>query len=138
MIEADDEEVPDGDDDDGLGDGLDDGDIDIDPDDLQLPDIYGLHGDGYKKKKRRPPSKYKKPEKPENLFIYKDFDTSLTKVKGPLKWLPEMDKTTRIRGEDLIRDRLLSFKVKDGNLEMLDPRDKRAPKTMIERSEALK
>ena len=49
-----------------------------------------------------------------------------------------MEKTTKIRGEDLIRDRLLSFKVKDGNLEMLDPRDKRAPKTMIERSEALK
>ena len=49
-----------------------------------------------------------------------------------------MEQTTKIRGEDLIRDRLLSFKVKDGNLEMLDPRDKRAPKTMIERSEALK
>ena len=89
MIEADDEEVPDGDDgdDDGLGDGLDDGDIDIDPDDLQLPDIYGLNDDGYKKKKKLSPRRLKK-EKPENLFIYKDFDTTLTKVKGPLKCLP--------------------------------------------------
>ena len=88
MIEADDEEVPDGDGDDGTDDGLDDGDIDIYPEDLELPDIYGLNGDGYKKKKRRPPSRFKKPEKPENLFIYKDFDTTLTAVKGPLKHLP--------------------------------------------------
>ena len=140
VIEAEDEEVPDGDDDGdgGYGDGLDDGDIELDPDNLQLPDIYGLHGDGYKKPKRRPDSRFRKKEKPENLFIYKDFDTTLTKVKGPLKCLPKLDQTTRIRGEDLIRDRLLSFKVKDGNLEMLNPRDKRAPLTMIERSELLK
>ena len=34
----------------------------------------------------------KKPKKwgDENLFIYKDFDTSLTKVKGAVKDLPPM------------------------------------------------
>ena len=29
-----------------------------------------------------------KKENQENLFIYKDFETSLTKVKGPAKRLP--------------------------------------------------
>jgi hypothetical protein len=29
-----------------------------------------------------------KKKNPENLFIYKDFETSLTKVKGPAKKLP--------------------------------------------------
>lgn len=52
----------------------------------------------------------------ENLFIYKDFDTSLTKVKVAVGRLAPVDKTTSIRGEDLIRDRLLSFNVKNGHL----------------------
>lgn len=52
----------------------------------------------------------------ENLLIYKDFDTTLTKVKTPMKKLPILKQTTSQRGEDLIRDRLLSFNVKDGQI----------------------
>lgn len=52
----------------------------------------------------------------ENLFIYKDFDTTLTKVKTPMKKLPILKQTTSQRGEDLIRDRLLSFNVKNGQV----------------------
>lgn len=47
-------------------------------------------------------------------MIYKDFDTSLTKVKNAIKKLPLLEQTTSKRGEDLIRDRLLSFNVKNG------------------------
>ena len=73
------------------------------------------------------------------MLIYKDFDTSLTKVKTPLNMLPSMDKTTRKRGEDLIRDRLLAFKIKNGQMENFDPDPyHRGPETMIERSEKLK
>ena len=69
------------------------------------------------------------------MFIYKDFDTSLTKVKGPVKRLPKLEQTTGQRGEDLIRDRLLSFNVKDGHLENSRNVGNRRVATMNERSE---
>lgn len=61
----------------------------------------------------------------DRLFICKDFDTALTKVKLPVQFLPGMDKTTNLRDEDLIRDRLLSFKVRNGSLATYEHRDKR-------------
>lgn len=48
------------------------------------------------------------------MLIYKDFDTSLTKVKTAIRKLPFLEQTTSKRSEDLIRDRLLSFNVKNG------------------------
>lgn len=64
------------------------------------------------------PATEKKPKKnEEHLFIYKDFDTTLTKVGGNKNMHPAVDLTTSIRGEDLIRDRLLSFKYRNGSLQ---------------------
>ena len=45
---------------------------------------------------RRAVSQKKKED--ENLFIYKDFDTSLTAVKGNVKKLPILEQTTAQRG----------------------------------------
>ena len=73
----------------------------------------------------------------ENLLIYKDFDTSLTKVKHAVRKLPLLEQTTSKRGEDLIRDRLLSFNVKNGFISTEDRKAKSQLKTMNERSEAL-
>ena len=50
------------------------------------------------------------------MFIYKDFDTSLTSVKKPRDRKAAIDETTRMRDEDLIRDRLLSFKYRNGSV----------------------
>ena len=58
---------------------------------------------------------------PENLFIYKDFETNLTKVKVPVTRLPSLGQTTNKCAEDLIRDRLLSFNVRDGVATKFDP-----------------
>ena len=41
------------------------------------------------RKMKSPPNKRK--NDPESLFIYKDFDTSLTAVKGPLKSLAKIE-----------------------------------------------
>lgn len=51
------------------------------------------------------------------MFIYKDFDTSLTSVKKPRDRKAAIDETTRMRDEDLIRDRLLSFKYRNGSVQ---------------------
>ena len=48
--------------------------------------------------KNRSPLPNKKKEDPDNLFIYKDFDTSLTAVKGNIKRLPILEQTTAQRG----------------------------------------
>ena len=74
-----------------------------------MPDILATS-----KSAKKLPAKPPKKKDYENMLIYKDFDTSLTKVKTPINVLPSMDKTTRKRGEDLIRDRLLAFKIKNG------------------------
>ena len=115
------------------------------PDDLNLslPDIYEtLDGRNRKVRARSPPKKRFANKgggdgDSENLFIYKDFDTSLTKVKGHIKKLPLLDETTGKRGEDLLRDRLLSFNVRNGNLSNFDSGKDRHEPTMIERSVAL-
>ena len=86
---------------------------------------------------RRDKSPLKKKED-DNLFIYKDFDTSLTAVKGNIRKLPVLQQTTAQRGQDMIRDRLLSFNVRNGSLAALDRSERKGPTTMIERSEALK
>ena len=46
-----------------------------------------------------------------------------------------MQYTTKLRNEDLIRDRLLSFKVRNGSLATFDQRDRREA-TINERTEA--
>ena len=58
-------------------------------------------------------------------------------MKGPIKKLPLLDETTGKRGEDLLRDRLLSFNVRNGNLSNFDSGKDRLEPTMIERSVAL-
>ena len=60
---------------------------------------------------------------PDSLAMV-DFPSQLIALDHVARYLPQLDQTTKIRGEDLIGDRLLSLKVKDGNFEMLDPRDK--------------
>lgn len=77
-----------------------------------LPDIYATAQAQTGPRKPQPSPSKKKDN--ENLLIYKDFDTSLTKVKNAIKKLPLLEQTTSKRGEDLIRDRLLSFNVKNG------------------------
>ena len=74
---------------------------------------------------------------PENLFIYKDFDTSLTKVKVAVGKLAPVNKTTSKRGEDLIRDRLLSFNVKNGNLSETRNDGRARAHTINERSDVV-
>lgn len=59
-----------------------------------LPNIYAQATDGQKRNKRHKSNASPGRGKPENLFIYKDFDTSLTKVKGPVKKLPRLEQTT--------------------------------------------
>ena len=73
----------------------------------------------------------------ENLLIYKDFDTTLTKVKHAVRKLPLLEQTTSKRGEDLIRDRLLSFNVKNGVITSEERKAKNQLKTINERSQAL-
>ena len=87
-----------------------------------LPDIRIKDTDD---KKRKPLNKKNDGLKDENMFIYKDFDTSLTKVGGNKNYHPAMQKTTSVRGEDLIRDRLLTFKYKNGQVETQIGKDKR-------------
>ena len=112
----------------------------LDRGDISLPSIYssipGRNRDRFKSKQS--PQKSLKKGEPENLFIYKDFDTSLTAVKGNIKKLPLLEQTTKTRGEDLIRDRLLSFNVRNGSLASLDRNANYRQDTMIERSAALK
>ena len=62
---------------------------------LTLPQIKANALDDQGKRRfnnRRALSQKKKDE--ENLFIYKDFDTSLTAVKGNIKKLPILEQTT--------------------------------------------
>ena len=101
---------------------------------LSLPDIYETHDGRGRKMRVKSPLKKKVVSENENLFIYKDFDTSLTKVKGNIKKLPVIGQTTSKRGEDLIRDRLLSFNVKNGQLSNFDSSKSTGERTMIERS----
>ena len=101
-----------------------------------LPNIYAsAPSRNFRAKRHTSPVKRKDNE---NLFIYKDFDTSLTKVKVPVTRLPALNQTTSKRPEDLIRDRLLSFAVKNGQLSQFDY-DKLGKKTptMIDRSISL-
>ena len=70
-------------------------------------------------------------------MIYKEFDTSLTKVKGPVNRLPHLKQTTNQRPDDMIRDRLLSFNVKNGQVVKGAHHVNRPPRTMKERSELL-
>ena len=89
--------------------------------------------------KRRKQSPHKYPAAPpdnEHLFIYKDFDTSLTAVKNPHRRLPSLEQTTKMRGEDLIRDRLLSFKVRNGSIGTFDERMRNKEYTINQKSDA--
>lgn len=53
---------------------------------VHLPNIYeSAPSRNFRARKNTSPQRVKKD--PENLFIYKDFDTSLTKVKVPIKKL---------------------------------------------------
>ena len=73
------------------------------------------------------------------MFIYKDFETSLTKVKGQVTKLPALGQTTAKRPEDLIRDRLLSFNIRNGVATKFDPDPlRRKDGTINEKTEALK
>lgn len=95
---------------------------------LMLPELPYLEPQKLQTSSRRfrsPPKKVDKKKESENLFIYKDFDTSLTKVKGHIKQMPRLDQTTSQRGEDMIRDRLLSFNVRDGSLSTFDRNNRR-------------
>ena len=100
-----------------------------------LPNIYENAPSRNFRKKRHTDAGKKKDS--ENLFIYKDFDTSLTKVKTHIKQLPRLNQTTAVRGEDLIRDRLLSFQVKQGQLSSVKVGGRGRMATINERSEAL-
>ena len=80
-----------------------------------MPEINIKPGDANSKRKKMLPKKKPEP-RDENLFIYKDFDTSLTKVRGNKNVHPALTKTTSMRGEDLIRDRLLTFKYRNGSV----------------------
>ena len=51
-----------------------------------MPKIYASIKNIDRFKKRREKLEEKKDS--ENLFIYKDFDTKLTAVRGPVKQLP--------------------------------------------------
>ena len=99
---------------------------------VALPDIYTTlqPKDRFKRKQE----KKKKPEREENLFIYKDFDTSLTQVKGNIKQLPVLKETTTIQGRDLLRDRLLSYNVRGGSLQKLPLSEQKKTLNMKERS----
>ena len=102
---------------------------------LSLPEILSI-GKGRNNNKLKSPQK-KRDVSSESLMIYKDFDTSLTAVKGNIKKLPVLHQTTAQRGEDLIRDRLLSFNMRKGQMSSIEiVGNKKAP-TMIERSAAL-
>ena len=81
-----------------------------------------------KSKKKKIPKKAPEP-KDDPMFIYKDFDTSLTKVGGNMNVHPAMVKTTSVRGEDLIRDRLLTFKYRNGSVQTQIGNDKQRDKT---------
>ena len=62
---------------------------------LSLPEIKASVIDDRSRKNfhnRRAISNKKKED--ENLFIYKDFDTRLTNVKGNIKKLPVLEQTT--------------------------------------------
>ena len=105
---------------------IDYGDGDLDNDDGSSGDLNHAASESFLpdikindnlNKKKRPLTKKKTVKKDENLFIYKDFDTSLTKVGGNVNVIAGIDKTTSMRGEDLIRDRLLTFKYKNGKVE---------------------
>ena len=45
----------------------------------------------------------------EEYYIYKDFDTSLTKVHNHLRELPSIDQTTSKRNRDIIRERIIKM-----------------------------
>ena len=82
-----------------------------------LPSIYEVTPSRNFKKKMQTTIAKKKQD--ENLMIYKDFDTSLTAVKTAVNRLPRLGQTTSQRPEDMIRDRLLSFNVKNGKVTKL-------------------
>jgi hypothetical protein len=81
-----------------------------------LPEIKIKADTGADKSKRKKVTKKEPVPKDDPMFIYKDFDTSLTKVGGNKNVIPAMVKTTSVRGEDLIRDRLLTFKYRNGSV----------------------
>ena len=70
-------------------------------------------------------------------MIYKDFETSLTAVKHPINKLPRLGQTTAKRAEDLIRDRLLSFSVKNGVVSRLGRDTANKSITINEKAKAL-
>ena len=91
------------------------------------------------KKPKEPSLPRKKEVRLENMFIYKDFETSLTKVKSPVTKLPMLAQTTQKRPEDLIRDRLLSFNIRNNVANRFDPDPNRPRSRSInERSQSLK
>ena len=100
-----------------------------------LPNIYETAPSrNFRAKKNTSPARVRKDF--ENLFIYKDFDTSLTKVKTPIRHYPRLGQTTAKRPEDLIRDRLLSFNVNGGKLSAMD-RGRSKQETINERTQKL-
>lgn len=91
---------------------------------LTLPQIKASVADGRARFRNRRAKSPQKKKDDESLFIYKDFDTSLTAVKGNIKKLPILEQTTAQRGHDMIRDRLLSFNVRNGSLAALERHDR--------------
>ena len=94
-----------------------------------LPEIKIKADTGADKSKRKKVTKKEPVPKDDPMFIYKDFDTSLTKVGGNKNVIPAMVKTTSVRGEDLIRDRLLTFKYRNGSVQTEIGKDKLRDKT---------
>ena len=113
MLAASDDEAGRGQD---LGDDDNDGEIEVENEADYLPDINVKPIPLGQRNKLKVSPKKKPAAKDDPLFIYKDFDTSLTKVGGNKNYHPPLTKTTSVRGEDLIRDRLLSFKYRNGQV----------------------
>ena len=65
---------------------------------MTLPRIRASVNDGRFKSPNRNAKSNQKKKDDENLFIYKDFDTRLTAVKGNIKRLPILEQTTAQRG----------------------------------------
>lgn len=108
---------------------------------VTLPEIYdSIPGNrhGAARRKQSPHRYPKAPPDNEHLFIYKDFDTSLTQVKTQHRKFPALQDTTKVRGEDLIRDRLLSFKVRNGSIGTFDEKMHHREYTINEKTDARK
>lgn len=90
VVEADDDYIPDKNEPD-LDQIPEDPPAELDEDFSILPNIYATsdapsRNNAYGRRTQSPGKK----NNPESLFIYKDFDTSLTKVKGPVNRLPKL------------------------------------------------